>query len=77
MNQIQKNKKNDDLDAELDDDEPLCNCNLCWLTRQVMLILPNSILFRNPFVVFIIIFILPVIFILIILMPFILFILKN
>jgi hypothetical protein len=81
MNQIQNNKKNDDLDAnlddDLDDDEPLCNCNLCWLTRQVISILPNSILFRNPFVVFIFIFILPVIFILIILMPFILFILKN
>lgn len=52
---------NDDID-DVDDDLPLCNCNLCWISRQLMSILPNNIIFRNPFVLFIILFILPSVF---------------
>ena len=74
MNQIQNNKKNDDLD----DDEPLCYCNLCWSIRQIISMLPNNILFRNTIVAFIIMFVFPIfLFVIFILKPIILFILKN
>ena len=88
MNKILYYKKNDDLDNSnddkknndpnnLDDDEILCNCNLCWITRLIMLVLPNNIFFRNPFVIFVIMFILPILFLITILFPFVLYITKN
>jgi hypothetical protein len=61
MDQILDNKKNDDLN-NLDDEEILCNCNLCWMSRKIMLALPNNILFRNPFILFAIMFVLPIFF---------------
>lgn len=47
---------NDDDD---DDDFPLCSCGLCMYSRQIINIVPNNIIFRNPISLFIIIFILP------------------
>lgn len=58
MSQFIDNKKHDDID----DDLPLCNCNLCWTARQIITILPNNIIFRNPFVLFILMIILPSVF---------------
>lgn len=58
MNQIINNKKYDDINGDL----PSCNCNLCWITRLIYVLLPNNIIFRNTFVLFIIVFILPSIF---------------
>lgn len=56
------NKKNDDQEVYIDNDLDLCNCNLCWLARKITLSLPNNVLFRNSFVLFILMFILPIIF---------------
>jgi hypothetical protein len=76
MEQFLDNKKNDDLNNS-DDEEIMCYCNLCWTTRQLLLFLPNNIIFRNPFTLFTIIFLLFILFFIIIFWPIILFIIKN
>lgn len=67
MNQTVDNKKNDDFENPDISDEIMCNCNLCWTVRQIILVLPDNIYFRNPFTLFIIIFGLPIFIITIIL----------
>jgi len=56
MNKISNNehsqniKKNDDLNNlnDLNNDEILCNCNLCWVVRQISyMFLQNKIFFQN------------------------------
>ena len=74
MNQFMDNKKNDDLNDDLNDDDPMCNCNLYWSARQIMLILPNNILLKNPLVLFILMFVFPIFIFVIILRPIISFI---
>jgi hypothetical protein len=67
MNQTRDNKKNDDLNysdkpdkSDNESDEIICNCGLCWIVRQIFLILPNNVYFRNPFMLVIVMFVLPI-----------------
>ena len=68
MNKIKINKMDDSDDDsdDSDDSEILCNCNLCWTTRQIFILL-NNLLFKNPFVLFTIISFLSIVFIKVIL----------
>jgi hypothetical protein len=76
MEQFLDNKKNDDLNNS-DDEEIICNCNLCWTTKQLLLFLSNNIIFRNTFTLFAIMFSLFIFFFIIIFWPIILYIIKN